>query len=98
VGETEVSCVAKINFFLLNLDTIGAVWRHNKSAWMTHHIMKEWLKWFDNRMKCQNKKVLLLMDNFSAHELGVEQMEEKRELTNTKVNISLYLETLAYSS
>jgi hypothetical protein len=49
-------------------------------------------------MKCQNKKVLLLIDNFSAYKLGVEQIEEKRELTNTKVNIFLYLETLAYSS
>jgi hypothetical protein len=38
------------------------------------------------------------MDNFSAYKLGVEQIEEKKELTNTKVNISLYLETLAYSS
>jgi hypothetical protein len=42
--------------------------------------------------------VLLLINNFSAHELGVKQMEEKRKLTNTKVNISLYLKTLAYSS
>jgi hypothetical protein len=36
------------------------------------------------------------MDNFFAYKLGVEQMKEKRELTNTKVNIFLYLETLAY--
>jgi hypothetical protein len=36
-------------------------------------------------MRCANKKVLLLMDNFSAHELGVEQMMEKGELTHTKV-------------
>jgi hypothetical protein len=60
--------------------------------------MKEWLKWFNNCIKCRNKKVLLLIDNFSAYELGVEQIEEKRELTNTKVNISLYLKTLAYFS
>ena len=38
------------------------------------------------------------MDNFSAYKLSVEQIEEKRELINTKVNISLYLETLTYSS
>jgi hypothetical protein len=42
--------------------------------------------------------VLLLIDNFSAHKLDVEQIEEKKELTNIKVNISLYLKTLAYSS
>jgi hypothetical protein len=82
---------------LWELDPLGAVWRSNKSAWMTHYIMKEWLKWFDNRMKCQNKKVLLLMDNFSAHELAVEQMMEKGELTHTKVSISLYLVTSANS-
>jgi hypothetical protein len=31
------------------------------------------------------KKALLLMDNFSAHELGVEQIEEAGELRATKV-------------
>jgi hypothetical protein len=49
-------------------------------------------------MKCRNKKVLLLIDNFFAYELDVKQIEEKRELTNTKVNIFLYLKTLAYFS
>jgi hypothetical protein len=58
---------------------------------MTHYIIKEWLKWFNNRMKCQNKKVLLLIDNFSAHKLAVKQMMEKGELTHTKVSIFLYL-------
>ena len=70
---------------LWEIDHLGAVWRSNKSAWMTHYIMKEWLCWFDNRMRCANKKVLLLMDNFLAHELGVEQIIEKGELTHTKV-------------
>jgi hypothetical protein len=64
---------------------------------MTYYIMKEWLKWFDNRIKCQNKKVLLLMDNFLAYELAVEQIMKKGELTHTKVSISLYLVTSANS-
>ena len=54
---------------------------------MTHHVMKEWLRWFDNRMMQQGKKALLLMDNFSAHSLAVEQMEETGALKNTKVSI-----------
>jgi hypothetical protein len=70
---------------LWEIDHLGAVWRSNKSAWITHHIIKEWLYWFDNRIRCANKKVLLLMNNFSAHELGVEQMMEKGELIYTKV-------------
>ena len=68
---------------LQGLESLSAVWRHNNTAWMNHHIMKEYLQWFDARMKAH---ALLLMDNFSAHELAVEQMEElKIPLTNTKV-------------
>jgi hypothetical protein len=38
------------------LESVGAVWRNNKSAWMTNHIMIEYLRWFDNRMKAKRKK------------------------------------------
>jgi hypothetical protein len=37
---------------LWELDLLGVVWRSNKSAWIMYYIIKEWLKWFDNRMKC----------------------------------------------
>jgi hypothetical protein len=47
--------------------------------------MKEYLLWFDQEMRIKGKKVLLLMDNFSAQELAVEQIEEEVKLTNTKV-------------
>jgi hypothetical protein len=48
--------------------------------------MKEYLLWFDQRMRSKGKKVLLLMDNFSAHELAAEQIENGVvKLTNTKV-------------
>jgi hypothetical protein len=49
--------------------------------------MKEWLKWFDTQMRKAGKRALLLMDNFSAYELGVKQIMENKELTNTKVSI-----------
>ena len=29
---------------LTEINYLGAVWRSNKSAWMTHYIIKEWLK------------------------------------------------------
>jgi DDE superfamily endonuclease/Fission yeast centromere protein N-terminal domain/Tc5 transposase DNA-binding domain len=70
------------------LDHLGVVWRHNKTAWMTHQIMKEWLVWFDSQMRVKGKKALLLMDNFAAHELAVEQIEV--DLTHTKVSISYF--------
>ena len=71
---------------LQNLESLGTFWRYNDTAWMNHHIMKEYLRWFDAQMRIQNKHALLLMDNFSAHELAVEQIEEMTTpLTNTKV-------------
>ena len=39
----------------------------------------------DGQMRAKDKKVLLLMDNSSAYEVAVEQMEEIKALTNTKV-------------
>jgi hypothetical protein len=35
--------------------------------------MVEWLRWFDNRAQ---RTVLLLMDNFSTHEVVVELIQQ----------------------
>lgn len=59
-----------------NLESLGSFWRHNATAWMENGIMKEWLRWFDNRA---GRKVLLLMDNFSAHEMAVEYFGREEE-------------------
>jgi hypothetical protein len=40
---------------------------------MTGAIFKEWLFWCDSKMK--GRKVALLMDNFSAHEAAVEDIQ-----------------------
>lgn len=49
-------------------ENIGIFWWSNKKAWMTNIIFKEYLYWFDARMN--GRKVVLLIDNFSAHKLG----------------------------
>ena len=59
------------------LDSLGAKWRSNPTAWIDHSIMVEWLRWFDNRV---NRRVLLLLDNFSAHKLAVRILEETNGL------------------
>ena len=56
-----------------NPENLSIFWRWNSSAWMTHLIMIEWLKWFDQRA---GRPVLLLMDNFSAYQLALELIEE----------------------
>ena len=66
-----------------NPENLGIFWRWNSSAWMTHLIMIDWLKWFDQRA---GRPVLLLMDNFSAHQLALELIEESsRPLKWTRI-------------
>jgi len=48
------------------------VWRYNKKAWMTAVIFIEYLRWFDGQMA--GRKVLLLVDGFSAHISAIEQL------------------------
>jgi DDE superfamily endonuclease/Tc5 transposase DNA-binding domain/Fission yeast centromere protein N-terminal domain len=65
----------------VNIENLGCFWRSNKQAWMTSEIFKEWLIWFDAQM--QDRKVVLLMDKFSAHEIAVQKVGSK--LQNTLV-------------
>lgn len=64
-------------------------WRYNKTAWMTGVIFKEYLIWFNNRIKAgdSNRQVILLIDSFSAHELGLRMIMEdsSARLSNTQV-------------
>lgn len=39
----------------------------NSKAWMTAAIFKEWVQHFDQLMFCQKRKVLLTLDNCTAH-------------------------------
>ncbi|KAH0613575.1 uncharacterized protein H6S33_005461 [Morchella sextelata] len=67
----------------INRDSLGAVYRFNETAWMKHDIMVEYLHWFDRKMR--GRKVVLLMDNFSAHELGVRLIGGEKALENTLI-------------
>ena len=52
---------------------------------MTGLICQEYLLWLNNKMKAQGRYVLLFMDNFSGHELGVQLVGGKDALSNVKV-------------
>ena len=81
--------------YFYSLETLGIYWRHNNTAWMNYYIMKEYLYWFDEKMRIQGKHVHLFMDNFSAHELAIEQIEEANiPLTNTKVTQLLHIKQI----
>lgn len=49
----------------VNLQAWTCVWESNKTAWMRTDVFERWLRWFDQQVA--GKRVLLLMDNFSAH-------------------------------
>jgi hypothetical protein len=42
-------------------------WKSNKKAWMTSHIMEEWLTAFNAKMKQQNRNIPLFLDNAICH-------------------------------
>lgn len=66
----------------INLNSLGCYWRYNNRAWMRTDIMIEWLYWFDQQVT--GRKVLLLMDNFSAHVAAIEALQ-MRPLQNTVI-------------
>ena len=51
---------------------------------MTSQIIEEWLCWFDKKMT--GWKVVLLMDNFSAHEAAIQTINSSMfQLQNTLI-------------
>ena len=76
-----------------NRQNLRIVYEYNKTKWMTGVICERFLRWFDNKM--HGRKVLLLLDNFSGHELGVEKVGGLDTLENVKIRW-LPLNTTSY--
>ena len=62
-------------------------YRNNKTAWMTGEIFQEWLSAFKVHVLRNNprRKVLLLLDGFSAHLSGLREWQEKSGHPNIQV-------------
>ncbi|KAG8239465.1 hypothetical protein J437_LFUL019102 [Ladona fulva] len=45
----------------------GVEWKSNKNSWMTSGIMSEWLEKFNRKLKRQDRKILLFLDNATCH-------------------------------
>jgi hypothetical protein len=76
-------------FKYINCRLLRIEYWHNKSKWMTGVIMEEYLRWFNNKM--YSRKVLLLLDNFSGHELGVELIGGLEGLSNVQITTKYYV-------
>ena len=51
----------------LTTNQLPVTWRSNKKAWMTGFLFTEWLHSVDKLMRYQKRRILLLLDNCSAH-------------------------------
>jgi hypothetical protein len=51
----------------VKIQSLGCEYYWNKKAWMTSKIFSVWLRNFDIEMRRRNRKIVLLLDNFSGH-------------------------------
>lgn len=68
----------------ININALNCVWKSNGKAWMTGELMIQWLQWFSQRIG-SNRRILLVMDNFSAHTAAVQQIQQHQPLQNITV-------------
>jgi len=70
----------------IEVHNLGLIWRNNKKAWMTGPIFREYLRWFDTKMRQRGLKSLLLIDGFSSHRSGFEILQGQGiVLTNVRL-------------
>lgn len=55
-----------------NIRTLPTEYAANGKAWMTADLFKRWLTTWDRKLELRNRKVLLIVDNCSAHKMDVE--------------------------
>ena len=54
-------------FGKIKSENLPVMYRNNTKAWMNSLIFKEWFLKFDRKMKRQNRKVILFLDNAPCH-------------------------------
>lgn len=93
-GEKETILV--INKYLqlrcfknVNRANVGVKWCTNKKAWMTGHIFRDWLNAFNEKIKSQNRYVLLLLDNATCHPYNIYLSNVKLVFLPTNISSSL---------
>ena len=54
-------------FKSININKLPIKWKNNKKAWMTASIFEEYFKDLNKNLRKSNRKILLLLDNCTAH-------------------------------
>lgn len=53
----------------IDIMNLGVTYANNKKAWMTSALFTDWLRKLNNKMAITGRKILLFIDNCSAHPL-----------------------------
>ena len=69
----------------VTINSLGCQYRWNKKAWMRTDIMIDCLEQFNRKMAHQKRKVILLLDNFSAHQAAVTHLGGDQGLSNVQI-------------
>ena len=51
----------------ITVDNLPVYWRSNKKAWMTSSLFTEWLQNLNKKMRFNNRRILLFVDNAPSH-------------------------------
>ena len=51
---------------------LPVIYRHSKNSWMTGYIFTQWLQNWDRSLRAKGRKILLILDNCTAHPPNVE--------------------------
>ncbi|KAH3692138.1 hypothetical protein DPMN_193951 [Dreissena polymorpha] len=51
----------------MSTDKLPVQYESNNKAWMLTMLFEKWVKDLDKRMRAQNRKILLLLDNAPVH-------------------------------
>jgi hypothetical protein len=68
---------------------LGFYYQNNAKAWMTSSLYQEWLQQWDRDLGGENRKILLLQDNFSAHIVpnGLQNIHVENFAPNLKAHV-----------
>ena len=68
----------------VHVENLRMMWRVNRTIWMIDYLFDEYLNWF--RKKINNRKSMLLIDDFSTHEIDIDVRELKKKAHDERQN------------
>ena len=78
-----IRSLAQLRCFIrayVNIASLDIIWKSNKKAQITTVIITKWLTWFNKRI--YSRRVLLLLDNFSAYKAAVRTLTKNNTFKN----------------